>query len=204
MGVGSAPDAVQAGAAVVLEPIQVFQSYLVVESAEGLSFIDQHSAHERVLYERVMADLGGTGAVAQQLLLPMTIDLGPAELDALEAHAELMRRIGYEIEPFGGRSIVVHAVPNPHPRFDARRCLEEMIADLGRGRFGGWANQLERFAATFACRAAVKAGQRLDRSEMRTLLMNLYACQLPPHDVHGRPTVVQLPRTELERRFGRT
>jgi DNA mismatch repair protein MutL len=78
-----------------------------------------------------------------------------------------------------------------------------MVADLARGRFGGWANALERFAATYACRAAVKAGQRLDQGEMRELLVRLFATDLPPHDVHGRATIVQLPRDELERRFGR-
>ena len=77
------------------------------------------------------------------------------------------------------------------------------MADLARGRFGGWANQLERFAATFACRAAVKAGQALSDGEMRQLLLRLFASSLPPHDVHGRATIVQLPREELERRFGR-
>ncbi len=78
-----------------------------------------------------------------------------------------------------------------------------MIADLARGRFGGWANPLERFAATFACRAAVKAGDPLDEREQKELLARLFATALPPHDVHGRSTIVQLPREELERRFGR-
>jgi DNA mismatch repair protein MutL len=77
------------------------------------------------------------------------------------------------------------------------------VADLAGGRFGGWQNRLERFAATFACRAAIKAGQRLDPDEARELLARLFAATLPAHDVHGRPTIVQLPKEELERRFGR-
>lgn len=183
--------------------LQVFQTYIVMPTPDGLALIDQHSAHERILYEEVMGVLAGDGASAQRLLLPLTIDLEASELDAIEEHRESIGRIGFEVEPFGGRSVVVHAVPNPHPRFDARRCFEEMAADLARGRFGGWANQLERFAATYACRAAVKAGQTLDAREIRTLLARLFACRLPPHDVHGRPTIVQLPKDELERRFGR-
>jgi DNA mismatch repair protein MutL len=99
--------------------------------------------------------------------------------------------------------VVVHAVPNPHPRFDAGRCFEEIATDLARTRFGSVANRMERFAATYACRAAIKAGQVLEGGEIRTLLRELFACTLPPHDVHGRPTMVQLPRQELERRFGR-
>jgi DNA mismatch repair protein MutL len=90
-----------------------------------------------------------------------------------------------------------------HPRFEAETCFREMVADLARGRFGGWTNRLQRFAATYACRAAVKAGERLEEREMRELLLRLFATDLPPHDVHGRATIVQLPREELERRFGR-
>src|SRR5207248_2715087 len=85
--------------------------------------------------------------------------------------------------------VVLHAVPSPHPRFDAGLCFRELVADLARGRFGGWANRLERFAATYACRAAVKAGERLDQREMRELLLRLFATDLPPHDVHGRALV---------------
>jgi DNA mismatch repair protein MutL len=78
-----------------------------------------------------------------------------------------------------------------------------LITDVARQRFGGWHNRLERFAATYACRAAIKAGHALAPDEMRDLLVRLFSCALPPHDVHGRPTIVQLPRGELERRFGR-
>jgi DNA mismatch repair protein MutL len=99
--------------------------------------------------------------------------------------------------------VVLHAVPSPHPRFDAGACFRELVADLAGGRFGGWSNRLERFAATYACRAAVKGGEPLDQREMRELLLRLFATELPPHDVHGRSTIVQLPREELERRFGR-
>jgi DNA mismatch repair protein MutL len=192
------------GHAVGQDILQIFDTYLVFETLEGMVFVDQHSAHERVLYERAMAQLRGEGSAAQRLLLPLTVDLSPEELEAVEDHANLLSAVGYEIEPFGGRSVVVHAVPNPHPRFDARRCVEELTADLARGRFGGFANRLERFAATFACRAAIKAGHTLDRQERRELLRRLFACELPPHDVHGRPTIVQLPKDELERRFGRS
>jgi DNA mismatch repair protein MutL len=182
---------------------QVHDSYILVEASEALLIVDQHSAHERVLYERAMQALeGGTGS-AQQLLFPLTVEFTPAELDAIEAHAELLAKLGYELEPFGGRTIAVHAVPAPHARFDAERCLRDVVADLAGGRFGGLANPLERFASTFACRAAIKAGQALTEREMQELVDRLFATELPAHDVHGRPTIVQLPLGELERRFGR-
>ena len=184
--------------------LQVFDTYILFQTDAGVAIVDQHSAHERVLYEDVMRQLSGDGAPAQRLLLPLTLDFTPAELDAIEAHRELLTRVGYEIEPFSGRSIVVHTAPNPHPRFEAARCLQELVSDLAGGRFGGWQNRLERFAATYACRAAIKAGQTLDVSEMRQLIVRLLTATLPAHDVHGRPSMVQLPKEELERRFGRT
>ena len=186
------------------EYLQVFHTYIVMQTPDGLAIVDQHSAHERVLYEQTMAHLDGKGAPSQRLLLPLTVDLEPRELEAVEQSRDFLNTIGFEVDEFGGRSVVLHAVPNPHPRFDARRCFEEFVADFARGRFGGWANQLERFAATYACHAAIKAGQALEQREITTLLRRLFACQLPPHDVHGRPTIVQLPRKELERRFGRS
>lgn len=184
--------------------LQVFDTYIIFQTDSGVAIVDQHSAHERVLFERAMRQLTGDGAPAQRLLLPLTLEFTAPELEAIDAHRESLRRVGYEVEPFSGRAVVVHTAPNPHPRFDAARCLGELVADLAGGRFGGWANQLERFAATYACRAAIKAGQRLDADEMRELVMRLLAATLPAHDVHGRPTVVQLPKDELERRFGRT
>ena len=184
--------------------LQLFDTYIVFQTNQAVAIVDQHSAHERVLYEDVMRQLSGDGATAQRLLLPLTLDFAPAELDAIEAHRELLARVGYEIEPFSGRSIVVHTAPNPHPRFEAARCLQELVADLAGGRFGGWQNRLERFAATYACRAAIMAGQTLDANEMRELVVRLLRATLPAHDVHGRPSMVQLPKEELERRFGRT
>ncbi|PYP70730.1 MAG: DNA mismatch repair endonuclease MutL [Gemmatimonadetes bacterium] len=183
--------------------LQVFDTYILFQTDSGLAIVDQHSAHERVLYESVMRHLQGDGAPAQRLLLPLTLEFAPPELEAIAAHGEALRRVGYEIEPLSGRTVVVHTAPNPHPRFDAARCLQELVADLAGGRFGALANRLERFAATFACHAAVKAGQRLEPEETRELVMRLLTATLPAHDVHGRPTIVQLPRGELERRFGR-
>jgi DNA mismatch repair protein MutL len=182
---------------------QVHAAYILVEVPQALLIVDQHSAHERVLYERTMRALAARADGAQKLLFPLTVEFSPLELDAIEVHGELLARLGYELAPFGGRSVAVHAVPAPHARFDAARCLREVVADLAGGRFGGLTNPLERFASTFACRAAIKAGQALTDQEMGELVERLFASELPAHDVHGRPTIVQLPLSELERRFGR-
>ena len=182
---------------------QVHNTYILVEAPDGLLIVDQHSAHERVLYERTMRALRDGDAGAQTLLFPLTIEFTARELDVLEAQRELLERLGYEFAPFGGRTVAVHAVPAPHQRFDAARCLREVVADLAGSRFGALANRMERFAATFSCRAAIKAGHALTRQEMEELVARLMEAELPAHDVHGRPTIVQLPLAELERRFGR-
>jgi DNA mismatch repair protein MutL len=182
---------------------QLHQTYLLVEAADGLLIVDQHSAHERILYERAMRTLSEGAAGGQKLLFPLTVTLTPDELEAVESHGDLLARLGYEVEPFGGSALIVHATPAPHPRFDAERCLREVVADLAGGRFGGLHNRIERFASTFACRAAIKAGQPLTTAEMNELVQRLMTAELPAHDVHGRPTIVQLPLLELHRRFGR-
>jgi DNA mismatch repair protein MutL len=189
--------------AATMPVLQMFDTYLVYQAESGIVIVDQHSAHERVIYEQVMKELTGGRATAQHLLVPVTLELNDEELDAIESHRDALDRIGFEVVPFGGRTVALNAVPNPHQRFDAARCFREMVADLARGRFGGWANRMERFAATYACRAAVMAGDRLSEREIRELLLRLFATTLPPHDVHGRSTIVQVPVEELERRFGR-
>jgi DNA mismatch repair protein MutL len=183
--------------------LQLLDTYLVFESTEGVVFVDQHSAHERVIYETVMREIAAGHVASQRLLLPLTIELTDEELDVVERFGEELSRVGFEVEGFGGRTVALQAVPTPHPRFDAAACFRELVADLARGRFGGWANRLERFAATYACRAAVKAGMPLSEPEARALLLRLFETELPPHDVHGRSTIVTLATDELERRFGR-
>jgi len=184
---------------------QVHNSYILAETREGLLIIDQHSAHERILFQRLMQAFGGEGQESQRLLFPLTIRLTPAELKEVTELGGLLHRAGFEVEPFGGDTVIVHSVPNPHPWFDAERCFREMIGELTEGselvRSAG--NQHERIAMTFACKGAVKAGQRLSQEEMAELFDSLFATELPFHDVHGRPTIVRLSKGELERKFGR-
>jgi DNA mismatch repair protein MutL len=184
---------------------QVHDSYIIAETRSGLLIIDQHSAHERVLFEALMRDFDGGGRPSQRLLFPITLRLSPAEYQAVEDNRGLLARAGFEAEPFGGRTVIVHAAPNPHPWFDAERCLREMLAELAAGSELTRAarNQYERLAMTFACKAAIKAGQPLSGDEMQQLFDDLFGTQLPSHDVHGRPTIIRLSLDELARRFGR-
>jgi len=185
---------------------QVHNTWIFAETRDGLLIVDQHSAHERVLFHRLMEAYGEGGETAQRLLFPLTIRLRPEEIEQVEEVSGLLHRAGFEVEPFGTDTVVVHATPNPHPWFDAARCFREMVSELTEGTsdlMRSARNQHERIAMTFACKGAIKAGQRLSESEMQELFDALFATELPHHDVHGRPTIVRLSRTELERKFGR-
>jgi DNA mismatch repair protein MutL len=184
---------------------QIHDTYILAETSGGLLIIDQHSAHERILFEEIMRGFDVGGQSSQRLLFPLTLRLSPAEYSVVTDLQSIFDRAGFEIEPFGGRTIIVHAAPAPHPYFNAERCLREMITELTTGSELTRAarNQHERIAMTFACKAAIKAGQRLSVRELEELYDRLFATELPSHDVHGRPAVVRLSLQELERRFGR-
>ncbi|MCI0435536.1 MAG: DNA mismatch repair endonuclease MutL [Gemmatimonadetes bacterium] len=183
---------------------QVHATYILAETRSGMLIIDQHSAHERILFQEMMAAFGNGGRASQRLLFPIVLRLTPAEHDVVVAAASFFAQAGFEIEPFGGRTVIVQSAPDPHPWFDPERCLRDMISELATGsdltRAAG--TQHERIAMTFACKAAIKAGQALSEREMEELFDRLFATDLPHHDVHGRPTIVRLSLEELERRFG--
>jgi DNA mismatch repair protein MutL len=196
-------DESQSAAQAIPPLFQLRRTYLAFEHEEGLVLIDQHSAHERVLYEQFMRTLESASAPAQRLLLPLTLHLGPAEGEAFDANREYLERLGFEVEGFGGHTLIVNTVPMPHPRFDAERCLRETLDALTGDRVAGAAAKHERLAATVACKAAIKAGEELSQGEMRSLFAALRDTTLPAHDVHGRSTIVHLTWDEVERRFGR-
>jgi DNA mismatch repair protein MutL len=182
---------------------QLRRTYLLYEHNDGVVLIDQHSAHERVLYERFMRQMTDGGAPSQRLLLPETVHLSPRDAESLEANRDAFARLGFELEPFGGYSVIVHAVPTPHHRFDALKCLRESLATLSGDRGGTAHAGHELLVATVACKAAVKAGEPLAPDEMTALFRALVSTTLPAHDVHGRSGIIRLTWDELERRFGR-
>ncbi len=183
--------------------LQLRRTYLMFERGDGVVLIDQHSAHERVLFEEFMQSLETGKAPAQRLLFPLTLHLGPAEGEAFDASRDLFERLGFEIEGFGGHTLILRSVPMPHPRFDAERCLRDTLDALTGDRVAGTSARHEKLAATVACKAAIKAGEALSQGEMRGLFQSLARTTLPAHDVHGRSTIVHLSWDELERRFGR-
>jgi len=187
-------------------PWQLHDSYILVPTRQGLLVIDQHSAHERILFEETMERFQGQGGTSQRLLFPLTLRLSPAEQTAVAELSGLLRAAGFELEEFGDRTVIVHAVPNLHERFDAETCFREMVSELAHGSelVNSARNQHERIAKSLACKGAIKAGQPLSRLEMEELVDRLFATDLPGHDVHGRPTILRLTLDELARRFGRS
>lgn len=187
-------------------PWQLHDSYILMPTRRGLLVIDQHSAHERVLFELTMARFAEGGGSSQRLLFPITLRLSPPEYSAAEELAGLFRALGFELESFGDRTVIVQAVPLLHERFDPDRCFREMIQELAHGSdlVDSARNQHEKIAKSLACKGAIKAGQALSRAEMEELVDQLFATELPGHDVHGRPTILRLTPDELARRFGRS
>ena len=184
---------------------QILNTYILAETRDGILIIDQHSAHERVLFQRLMDAFEEGGRDGQKLLFPLTIRLTAPELKLIEELRGLLDRSGFEVEPFGGDTVILRAVPNPHPYFNAERAFREMIDELTHGSelVRSAKNQHEKIAMTFACKGSIKAGQQLADIEMQELFDQLFSTDLPHHDVHGRPTIIRLSAAELARKFGR-
>jgi len=195
-----------------LRPLgQLHQLYLVAEGPDGLYLIDQHAAHERIIFDR----LGETGpGPVQELLVPVPVELSAAEGETFEDHREALQALGFVVEPFGDRSLLVRAVPavfggecGPQDIRDVLDALNgeagETAADGdGEGEGATDLNRVRRVVA--ACRAAIKARNPLFRSEMEALLRDLAATAHPLTCPHGRPTIIRMSLDELHRRFGRS
>lgn len=175
---------------------QVRNTYIVARSFEGLVVIDQHAAHEAVLAEQLLA-----GAESLPLSPPVRLDLTPREADLLTAHLALLADLGLEIEPFGGASFLVRAVPEPLVGEDLPSLLAEVLEELAAGRTLEPDALRERLAGKAACRAAVKAGDLLAPDQQQALLDNLQAAWSPSVCPHGRPVLFALTVEEMERRF---
>jgi DNA mismatch repair protein MutL len=185
---------------------QLRSTFIVAEGPAGLVLVDQHAAHERVLYEQFLAgdSSEGDGAQAegrQELLDPPLIELTPSAAAAWDAHAASLLGAGFVCEEFGDRVLRLRAVPAALGERDARATLQAVLDDLaGEERA---VRQNDPALASAACHAAVRAGKSLSPEEMRALLRDLESCENPHTCPHGRPVVVLFELSELERRFGR-
>ncbi|HCN09947.1 MAG TPA: DNA mismatch repair endonuclease MutL [Lentisphaeria bacterium] len=176
--------------------------YLLAEGSTGLVLIDQHAAHERVMFERILQQAQSKDGTGQGLLIPITIDLSAADANALRENLDAMASLGFAIEDFGGNSFIISAVPAHFPQENVAGMLHDIIDDL-RDRPLRERRADEGAIAMAACKAAVKAHDHLEASEIDKLLEELGNTQLPYTCPHGRPTMINISFAELEKRFGR-
>ena len=190
-----------AAAMPALRPLgQVDLTYIVAEAPDGMYLVDQHAAHERVLYEQVLARRASGQAASQPLLDAAVVTLSTAQVALVEESVDALGAIGWGIEPADGTAVIVRAVPAGLPVRDPARAL---LAYLDRLAAEERLTGPDRVAATLACRAAVMAGDRLELEQQRALLRALEACATPHTCPHGRPTMLHLSSAALERSFGR-
>lgn len=185
--------------------LQVHDRYLVAESDDGVMLIDQHALHERILYERLRARILSGPVESQSLLVPEPVDLGPAEAAAVLEHRELLARLGLKIEPFGGNTVLVAGYPamlaNMGPA-DVLRGLVDRL--LSGGKLPDRRDLLDDLLHTIACKAAIKAGDRLTPEEVAALVEQRHLIDDAHHCPHGRPTALVFSRDELDKLFKRT
>jgi DNA mismatch repair protein MutL len=183
---------------------QFRDTFIIAVDAQGIAIIDQHVAHERVLFERVMERLTSGRLESQRLLVPLVLDVAPAAHQALLARAAELERLGYEIEGFGAASLKVTAVPALLAHEDGARSLLALAEDLeGLDRGAGVQEALQRLAATTACHAAVKANYPLTYEKMTHILDELRATAYSTICPHGRPVMLRLTQREIEKNFQR-
>jgi DNA mismatch repair protein MutL len=178
--------------------------YVLMENASGLVLVDQHAAHERILFEEMHRRMEQQGVPSQRLLLPLTIQLGPRDADWVERNMELLERAGISLEGFGSGTFKIDALPVFIKAEDPAQLLHDIIDELRETTLQGARLRLgHELIAKTVCRHAVKANDTLREPELTKLVEDLLACELPYCCPHGRPTMIQLSYSELERKFGR-
>ena len=180
---------------------QVGTTYLVAEGPDGLYLVDQHAAHERVLFERFQAQGGRVGS--QALLEPAIVQLNPAQSEMLQEQLATLAELGFEIEPFGPHTYKLRAIPSLLIGSDSESALRAVVEDFEEDETPLEKETQARLVARICKRAAVKAGQTLGTDEQRQLLRDLEACAAPRTCPHGRPTMIHLSIELLEKQFGR-
>jgi DNA mismatch repair protein MutL len=183
---------------------QVHETYIVAQTADGIVIVDQHAAHERLVYERMKAMLAAGEVKRQALLIPDIVELDPTEAEALLAWAEELAELGLVIEPFGGGAVCVRETPALLGRVDAAGLLRDLVDDLAElGQAHALKERLEEVCSSMACRGSVRAGRRLTGDEMNALLRQMEATPFSGQCNHGRPTYVELKLSDIEKLFGR-
>lgn len=184
---------------------QLFETYWLIEAEEKLFIVDQHAAHEKVLFERNMKTFAERDYTSQQLSPPIILSLTMQEQNALKRNLEELTGLGFEIDPFGGSEYTILAVPDNLYNLDVKRLffelLDDMAAEGGSGRTT--TEMIWNKVATASCKAAVKGNQRISRAEAQELIRELLTLENPYHCPHGRPTMISMSKYEIEKKFKR-
>jgi DNA mismatch repair protein MutL len=187
----------------LLRPVgQIASAYLVAEGPDGIYLIDQHAAHERILFERFSKQKNASMS-AQHLLEPVTVDLPPSHARLISEQLPILEKLGFEVENFGPNTFLIRAIPSLLADIRPEDALRVLVEDFEEDETPFQAEVESRVIARICKRAAVKAGKTLSAEEQRTLVQDLEACQSPRTCPHGRPTMIHLSVDLLERQFGR-
>lgn len=182
---------------------QIRQMYIVTEGPDGLYLIDQHAAHERILYEKLAQQKAQAAVTRQQLLEPVLVELSPGQAALVEAELKALTEVGFELEPFGGTAYRIRAVPDMLGQANPAQALVDILAEMADGAIPLARETHEKIAITVCKRASIKGGQILSQEEMRELVRQLEATSAPRTCPHGRPTMIHLSAAQLAKEFGR-
>jgi len=183
---------------------RLFNTYIVAESDDDVLFIDQHIAEERVIYLKLRKQMEEEGVPSQGLLLPITIELSPAEVAVMDSAVEILTGMGFSLEPFGGNTIVVRAVPAVMQKGDIRQAIMDIMDEMTSSPDKQDKLRLQdRILITTACHSSIQAGDKISDAETANLLRELFSTEPPFTCPHGRPIVIRMKRSELAERFQR-
>lgn len=183
---------------------QVHNKYILSQIKTGIMIVDQHVAHERILYERVLANFENNMPSSQQLLFPQTVELTPGDYSLAKDLQPHLETLGFVLKPFGRNTMVIEGIPADVRVGSERKILQELLDEFRNNEHHTTMDARDNLAKSFACKAAVKAGDRLSSQEMISLIDQLFLTTMPYVCPHGRPVVIKISIDELDKRFGRT
>ena len=184
---------------------QVHENYIIAQTATGMVIVDQHAAHERLVYERLKAQRAATGIAAQALLIPEIVELSAHDAATLLDHVDDLERLGLSIEPFGGTAVAVRATPAILGPLNAAALLRDILDELAdQGQSLRLSSAIDAILSRMACHGSIRSGRQMRVEEMNALLREMEATPLSGQCNHGRPTYVELRLSDIERLFGRT
>jgi DNA mismatch repair protein MutL len=189
-----------------INPYQLHQSYVLLQTEDGLIMIDQHAAHERILYEKLLHRIHGAPPITQRLVFPLVVDLPPMMadniLELIEGNLEVFAKVGFGLKTFSGASAVIDEIPSELGELDGGEVFIDILRHL-QTEMGETHDFRDSLAKSVACKAAIKAGKKMGPKEMIALINDLFACQVPYFCPHGRPVLFKMSLGEIEKRFRR-